>query len=56
MDEDGFEEGNWHFHHDEDEYHFHEKHEDLEQMMGDSSLFNIRLNGFSLRLGIKFEF
>ncbi len=56
MEENGHEEGNWHFHHNEDEYHFHEMHDDPDQMMGESSPFNISLSGFSLRAGIKFVF
>ncbi len=56
MEENEHEEGSWHLHHDDDEYHFHDTYEISEQMMRDSSPFNIRLNGFSLRAGIKFGF
>ena len=50
--EDGF----WHFHHHQDKWYFHEEHEDEMQMLLDSSSFNISLNGFSIRAGIKFSF
>ena len=50
------EEGFWLYHHSQGEYHFHESHEDLELMMEDNAPFNISLNGFSLRMGIKFGF
>ncbi len=56
MNDNEHEEGAWHFHHDEGEYHFHDYYEDPEQMMNNPSPFNIRLNGFSLRMGIKFGF
>lgn len=56
MDSEQHEEGFWHFHHGQEEWHFHEEHEDLDQMMDDVSPFNISLNGFSLRAGIKFRF
>ena len=56
MEENSHEEGYWHLHHHENEYHFHETQDMTEQMMRDSSPFNIRLNGFSLRAGIKFGF
>ncbi len=56
MEENEHEEGYWHLHHDVDKYYFHETYENLDQMMRDSSSFNIRLNGFSLRAGIKFGF
>lgn len=49
-------EGFWHFHHGHGEWHFHEEHEDLDQMMNETSLFNINLNGFSIRAGIRFTF
>jgi len=49
-------EGFWHHHHGHGEYHFHESHEEQEQMMEDNTPFNISLNGFSLRAGIKFGF
>lgn len=50
------EEGFWHYNHDYGEYHFHGDYEDQAQMMLDSPPFNISLNGFSLRAGIKFSF
>lgn len=50
------EEGFWHFHHDHGDWYFHEEHEDQTQMMMDTSPFNISLNGFSIRAGIKFGF
>ncbi len=50
------EEGFWHYHHGHGEYHFHGDHEDQAQMILDSPPFNISLNGFSLRAGIKFSF
>jgi len=52
----GYEEGFWHYNHSQGEYHFHESHEDQAQMMIDSPPFNISLNGFSFRAGIKFRF
>jgi hypothetical protein len=52
----GQEEGFWHYNHSQGEYHFHESHEDQAQMMIDSPSYNISLNGFSLRAGIKFKF
>ncbi len=52
----GYEEGFWHFNHSQGEYHFHEPDEDQDQMMMDSPPFNISLNGFSFRAGIKFRF
>jgi hypothetical protein len=56
MEGEEHEEGFWHYNHDHGEYHFHESHEDQAQMMLDSPAFNISLNGFSLRAGIKFSF
>jgi len=56
IDSEEHQEGFWHYHHHHEEWHFHEEHEDQEQMMMDSSNFNISLNGFSLRAGIKFSF
>jgi hypothetical protein len=56
MEGEEHEEGFWHYNHDYGEYHFHESHEDQAQMMLDSPAFNISLNGFSLRAGIKFSF
>lgn len=50
--EDGF----WHFNHHQDDWHFHEEHEDEIHMLNDSSPFNISLNGFSIRAGVKFSF
>ncbi len=50
------EEGFWHFHHGQGDYHFHGSEEDEGQMFLDSSPFDISLNGFSLRAGIKFKF
>ncbi len=49
-------EGFWHFNHSHGEWHFHEEHEDLGQMMNDTPLFNINLNGFSFRTGLRFSF
>lgn len=49
-------EGFWHLHHGLGEWHFHEEHEDQTQVMDDTSPFNINLNGFSIRAGIKFGF
>jgi hypothetical protein len=49
-------EGFWHYDHSQGEYHFHEPDEDQDQMMMDSPPFNISLNGFSFRAGIKFSF
>lgn len=49
-------EGFWHFHHGHGEWHFHEEHEDLLQMSAENSPFNISLNGFSIRAGIRFSF
>jgi len=56
MEGGGQEEGFWHYNHDQGEYHFHGSQEDHAQMMVDSPPFNISLNGFSLRAGIKFRF
>ena len=56
MEGEEHEEGFWHYNHSHGEYHFHESHEDQAQMMLDSPPFNISLNGFSLRVGIKFSF
>ena len=56
MEGEGHEEGFWHYHHHQEEYHFHESHEDQEQIMIDSPFYNISLNGFSIRAGIKFGF
>lgn len=56
MDDEEHQEGFWHYHHHHEEWHFHEEHENDEQMITDSSNFNISLNGFSLRAGIKFKF
>jgi len=56
MEGGGQEEGFWHYNHSMGEYHFHESYEDQAQMMTDSPLYNISLNGFSLRAGIKFRF
>jgi len=50
------EEGFWHFHHDHGDWHFHEEHEVQDQMMMENSFYNISLNGFSIRAGIKFGF
>lgn len=50
------EEGSWHYHHHQGEYHFHGTDEDEEHMLLDSPPFNISLNGFSFRAGIKFMF
>lgn len=55
-DTDEFVEGFRHFHQGHREWHFHEEHEDLDQMMNETSLFNINLNGFSIRAGIRFIF
>jgi hypothetical protein len=56
MEGEEHEEGFWHYNHDHGEYHFHEAHEDQAQMRLDSPPFNISLNGFSMRVGIKFSF
>lgn len=56
MEGEEHEEGFWHYNHSQGEYHFHESHEDQAQMMIDSPPYNISLNGFSLRAGIKFSF
>jgi hypothetical protein len=56
MEGEEHEEGFWHYHHHEGEYHFHESHENQEQMMIDTPPFDISLNGFSIRAGIKFGF
>ncbi len=56
MEGEEHEEGFWHYNHGQGEYHFHESHEDQTQMMIDSPPYNISLNGFSLRVGIKFKF
>ncbi len=56
MEGEEHEEGFWHYNHGQGEYHFHEFHEDQAQMMIDSPPYNISLNGFSLRVGIKFRF
>jgi len=56
MEGGGQEEGFWHYNHDQGEYHFHGSQEDPAQMMIDCPPYNISLNGFSLRAGIKFRF
>lgn len=56
MEGEQHEEGFWHFHHGQETWHFHEEHEDMDRMMDGVSPFNISLNGFSLRAGIKFSF
>lgn len=56
MEGEEHEEGFWHYNHGQGEYHFHESHEDQAQMMIDSPPYSISLNGFSLRVGIKFRF
>ncbi len=56
MEGGGQEEGFWHYNHSQGEYHFHNSYEDQAQMMIDSPPYNISLNGFSLRAGIKFRF
>lgn len=53
--EEGHEEGFWHYHHGHEEWHFHYIYEEG-QMMDNASLFNISLNGFSLRFGVRFLF
>ena len=47
--------GLWHYHHQEGEYYFHGLQEKTEQMM-DSLSYNISLNGFSIRAGLRFNF
>ncbi len=49
-------EGFWHFNHSHEEWHFHEEHGDLVRMMNDTPLFDISLNGFSFRAGLRFSF
>ncbi len=56
MEGGGQEEGFWHYNHSQGEYHFHNYYEDQAQMMIDSPPYDISLNGFSLRAGIKFRF
>jgi len=56
MEGEEHEEGFWHYHHHEGEYYFHESQENQEQMMIDTPPFDISLNGFSIRAGIKFGF
>jgi len=56
MEGEEHEEGFWHYNHGQEEYHFHNSYEDQAQMMIDSPPYNISLNGFSLRAGIKFRF
>ncbi len=56
IEDGGQEEGFWHYNHSQGEYHFHNSYEDQAQMMIDSPPYNISLNGFSLRAGIKFRF
>ncbi|NIM89423.1 MAG: hypothetical protein GTO17_00560 [Candidatus Aminicenantes bacterium] len=56
MEGEEHEEGFWHYHHHDQQWHFHEQHKDPDQMMMDIPNFNISLNGFSLRAGLKFSF
>ncbi len=49
-------EGSWHFHHHQQEWHFHEIHAEEEPIIVELFPFNVNLNGFSFRAGIKFRF